>query len=659
MNTTLSATEITALKTMVGTLLAASDDFSTDNCVTILEEAADLYHNDGESFLSDLEYDTLERRLKDEDPSNTFFFGVGSNVRGGKIPLPFPMGSLDQVYTNEAEKWIGDHNLSKDTIVVSDKLDGVSVMIVYGNKGNLQIAYSRGDGTHGADVSRHISKILSVPKTVNVQGGFVVRAECIISNINFDALKKIGVKTRAGVSYKNARNMIAGLMNAENNPAVVYKYISVVAYEVINSDLGKEGQLKMLDLNDFLTVNRTHLVGREINDHSLTGILDTSRKNSKFAIDGLVLDVNDLKKRQALNPTRDTLNPAYSKKFKVADDTNIAVATVTGITFNVSKHGYLKPTIHVEPVELVGVTVQNCTGFNAKYICDNEIQPGCKIKITRSGDVIPYCLGITEPGPVDKFNDWFQLTIKSFGSYHWTHTGVDLVIHNIEGNVTVQINRIVDFFASIDAPLLKEGNIVKLFNAGRDSIAKVITTDESVMKHILGANGVKAYEALAQVLHGPIPEYVLAGSTHYFGRGVGVRKTKKLYDELGSIQNVTYDQILGVDGFEEKTAKRIIDGLPAYLDFLTAIGGYYTFKVQTKASNALAGKVFVFTGWRDKSLESVIEQNGGKYGSGVSGKTTHVVAKNPNENSTKLNKARQLGINVISIGDLKKILATV
>ena len=72
--------------------------YEIDTFVEILQAADDLYYNDDESFLTDEEYDFLRRYAEKVDPSNVYFTGVGSDVRGGKIKLPYTMGSLDQVY---------------------------------------------------------------------------------------------------------------------------------------------------------------------------------------------------------------------------------------------------------------------------------------------------------------------------------------------------------------------------------------------------------------------------------------------------------------------------------------------------------------------------------------------------------------------------------
>ena len=106
----------------------------------------------------------------------------------------------------------------------------------------------------------------------------------------------------------------------------------------------------------------------DLNDADLTKYLNKRRKGNDYAIDGLVIEVDDAKKRAKINPTRDSLNPEYARKFKVADASNLAVAKVIEVQWNISKDGYLKPRVKIEPTELVGVTVQHATGFNAKFI---------------------------------------------------------------------------------------------------------------------------------------------------------------------------------------------------------------------------------------------------------------------------------------------------
>lgn len=378
-----------------------SDDlepYEISTLIDVLRYADDLYHNGNQPCFSDNEYDVLRAYVKNVEPENSYFLGVGSNVRGGKVKLPYTMGSLDQIEIGEIEQWIDRWNLHQHNIVATEKLDGVSALVIYDSNGQFQIAYSRGNGIEGADITRHL-RYINIPKNINHSESLAIRGELIISKPNFEEYRE-QISSRYNRPYKNARNMIAGLMNAKENPNDVYSIVEFIAYDVIQSKNTKTEMLSFLQDLGLNIPQHSVFTGKEIDDALLAEHLQNTRVKTQYDIDGLVLDVDCKKKRKAMTPTRETLNPAYAVKYKVADASNQAEAVVRDIEWNVSKHGYLKPVIIIEPVNLVGVTITRCTGFNAKFIFDNKIQPGCKIRITRSGDVIPFCLGVTEPGPL-------------------------------------------------------------------------------------------------------------------------------------------------------------------------------------------------------------------------------------------------------------------
>jgi NAD-dependent DNA ligase len=374
------------------------DQFDTKDLFELLVAADNAYHNTQQPIIDDAQYDALRRYAEMEDPTNNYFLGVGSEVRGGKVKLPYPMGSLTQAYEGDTMKWINQYKLTDKGIVVTEKLDGISCLLIYGQDGKLQIAYSRGDGIEGADITRHVSKINSVPKQVKFP--CAIRAEIIFAKADWEIVKT-KIKRSGGAFYKNARNATAGLMNASESDPIAYSYLSVVAYEIVNggSFVAKNRVIDCLEDFGFVTPKSHTIEGWQCTDEFLTNLLNNMRTNSRFEIDGIVLEVNKMDLRSQINPTRDTLNPEYARKFKVADASNNAIAKVIEVQWNTSKNGYLKPRVKIEPVELVGVTVQHATGFNAKFIRDNKIGPGAKIRITRSGDVIPLILEVVEPMP--------------------------------------------------------------------------------------------------------------------------------------------------------------------------------------------------------------------------------------------------------------------
>ena len=121
----------------------------TKGIFRILTIADDEYANTGEPFISDAEYDALRLIAKNIDPNNSYFMGIGSAVRTAKQKLPYTMGSLDQVQVGDIQKWVKSKKLENEEITITDKMDGISVLLVYGDTGALQIALTRGDGYEG------------------------------------------------------------------------------------------------------------------------------------------------------------------------------------------------------------------------------------------------------------------------------------------------------------------------------------------------------------------------------------------------------------------------------------------------------------------------------------------------------------------------------
>lgn len=624
------------------------DMYDEKDIILVLKAADDAYFNTkGDNLINDQEYDSLRTFAQKSFPHNGYFTGVGADVRGGKVDLPYPMGSLDQVHIGEIEDWVAKWSLDQTNVLVTDKLDGTSALVIYDANGNLQIAYSRGNGMQGADITRHVKNL--VPESVS--GAMVVRGEIIIPKASFVQAVKVA-KKRDGSEYKNLRNMVAGLMNASKNPYGVYQHISFVAYEIVHSetpeDLSKMGMLELLQDEGFETPFAKMMSGGALHDDRLAEYLEERRQFTRYEIDGIVIDVNDTDERVKMNPTRDTLNPAYSIKYKVADAANLAQARVVQVHWAPSKHAYLKPRIEIEPVDLVGVTITFCTGFNAGFIANNNIGPGTVIEVTRSGDVIPFCQKVIQSTTAQMPEE----------DYAWVDGGtVDIQLTSYEDNEDVQVYRMVDFFSGIEAPLLKEGSVRKLYAAGYTTLESIITAEESELAHVLGANGMKAYDGLKTALD-EIPLYKLIGA-HSIERGIGVRRMKKLQQALSKdeLLDASVAVIESQDGFDTTTAELVVAAIDRFKEFYENVDGYVTVASDdAMASGAMSGENFVFTGFRDKTLAAVAESMGGNQQSSVSGKTTLVVTTDPKSNTGKIKKARDLGIKIVSVADFRDMI---
>lgn len=651
-------------------------DLTIPEIVDLLSRADDEYHNEGTSALSDSEYDTMRLYLKQSDPTNLYFIGIGSDVRGGKQALPLPMPSLAQVEIGDAGTWWNDVSQRKtaEDLVITEKLDGVSALLAYDDDGNFVKAYSRGNGTEGADITRHLRDVQFPKKIAGVRRA-LLRCELIFSQGNFEAARQLLV-SRGKRDPKNARNSMAGILNAsETNPEVL-NLIDVKVYSVVGGtfstpQLTKRAALQWLEASGFKIPLSLSLKGRQKRrrldvDPFFASALVNLKRETEYEIDGIVVEIDDLVQSKVLDKNIADGNPVSAMKYKVADASNHAVATVTGIEWNLSKHGYFKPKILIEPIELVGVTISKCTGFNARFIVDNGIGKGAKISLTRSGDVIPFCKDVVESVEVSETD--------LPDNARWNATEVDWEIYSMpisadEQSVTsailvagvneMAILKMVDMFTTLRIDRLKKGNVSKLYDAGYKTPASIINMTCSQLTDVLGANGETVYESLKHRLM-PIEPWTLYGSYQHWGRGVGQRKWKKLFKALGvAAFNPTFDQIVSVDGFEETTANKIVDRLVNFHADMADIEGKFEFESLEEKDEFKAGvteRNFVFSGVRDKALEIQIERASGNVKTTVSNTTDYLVCKDPDGTSAKLNKARSLGVELISLEQLLDLL---
>lgn len=638
--------------------LKEDDEQIIHKLVKKLTNASEAYYNTGSTIMSDADYDALESKLRSLDPDNPFFLGIGSASRGDKVKLPITMGSLDQVQEGDTVKWIRNEKLSNTDIVAADKLDGNSILLVYNDIGNLQIAFSRGNGIEGQDVTRQVKKMKSVPLTGVKNARFVV-AEVIMRDGVFNKIQS-GLEKQTGRLYKNPRNFVAGQMNKKVSADLFYQNVDVVAYGIRNSNLNKDQQYKVLEQNGFTIAGYKLFKGSELSDEILERYLVTRHSASPFALDGIVLDVNDATIANKMSGLKksSSLNPASSKKFKVGQVDNVAVSRVVAVHWNVSKDGYLKPRVEIEPVDLVGVTITFATGFNAKFITKNKIGPGAEISITRSGDVIPFIKGVVSPAAIASTPDATIVGPYSWSAPNASGERVDFILDDIDSNDSVKLRRLKQFFDSMAIEFISSRGLEKLFAAGLITPESIIIADVKKIQSIVGdANGRKGMESLKKKLTNVRP-WQLAGSHPAFGRGVGKRTLKKVFDTHGKILGLTIAELVAVEGVEANTAKKIKNSEKEYTAFLQAIGGHYTLddapevKVTT---GKLVGEYVVFTGIRDAALQADLEAAGAEVGNSKS-KMTILIAKDPNAGTSKLKKAAEKGVKVIGINDARNLL---
>jgi DNA ligase (NAD+) len=267
------------------------------------------------------------------------------------------------------------------------------------------------------------------------------------------------------------------------------------------------------------------------------------------------------------------------------------------------------------------------------------------------------------------YTKWFNSQIDLIlgeNNWEWTENDkneyVEIRLKNRDTNPEVIFKSVLDFFVSLKVEVFKEASLEKLFDAynlhnmAYDKILYfILDLTEVEFSKVLGVNGVKSYNSLHRKLEN-ITMPTLLGSTNFLGVGFGVRKSEIILGQVSfdQLKTMTVEQIAELDGFDVKTAANVVNGLPNFITFMDNIKDYLKFKVEEEivvdADSPLSKVNVVVTGFRDDELEKIIKQSGGKVSSGVSKKTTHVIAagKSLSEGSGKTEKAVELGIPVVS-----------
>jgi len=254
----------------------------------------------------------------------------------------------------------------------------------------------------------------------------------------------------------------------------------------------------------------------------------------------------------------------------------------------------------------------------------------------------------------DNYDKWFHSQLAEFGEYEWSKPNsdgnqVDLILVDVENSDAAKKQQLIDFFSKLGVEFLAQKSLIKLYDAGFNMPEDIINATVSDIQSIVGeANGRKGMASLNEKLN-PVEPWMLAGVTKYFGRSIGRKKMKKIYDATGHVNETSVSELIKIDGLEMKSAEKIVAGYDEYASFLTRIHDKYTIaEVQnTPMGSDWENQVVTFTGYRDADAQAKIEAQGGRIGSSVSSKTTLVVTKDPNSTSSKIVKAKDLGIEVI------------
>jgi len=597
----------------------------------IIRQSNHAYYNK-QQFLTDNEYDIIKEFIENKYPSNPVIYEIGASVETNKVKLPYFMGSMNKMKSdaNNLPKWT---NKYKGPYIVSAKLDGVSAL--YCSTSHL---FTRGDGQFGENIN-HLIPYLRLPKTKDI----VLRGEFVLPKALYEA--------KYANKYVDARNAVIGIINSKEIHQGI-KDIHFVAYEVIQPILKPSDQMEFLKTLDVECVLYDKLIPHNFDNTMLSNMFMDWRENYAYKIDGLIATDDNIYERQCKNPS-------HSFAFKMVLTEQMAEVKVLDVIWGISQDGYLKPRVNFEPVIIGGSEYNYSTGHNAAFIYNNKIGVGAIIEIIRSNDVIPKITRVITPAEVPKM---------PIIPYEWNESMIEIIVKDVNTNETVKEKNIVGFFQDIGVECLGSGNVKRIMNAGFDTIPKILRMN---VDDFLSVEGFK--EKMANKIYNGIHERLdevsfisLMTASNMFGRGFSDKRLQLIMDEYPTILLTTesnekkIEKISSIKGIARKTAELFVEKIPNFIDFIRKTGLVKKLakfieeikeekNINVDTSHPLYNKSIVVTGFRfEDDVEDKIKSLGCKISSSVSNKTFIVVSKDINKESTKLNEAKKMNIQIMS-----------
>lgn len=620
--------------------------------VKLLKAAKQAYYNTGEFYkaasadvppgllrylrptkgvVTDAAYDQLEDALREMDPNHPLLKSVGAAPKKRKVKLAFPMASLDKHKGAAFDPWAERH---PGPYVLSDKIDGISIGVKY-ESGN-RLAMTRGDGITGGDIS-FMAEDLGLP---TLKGKYKVRGEIVMPVSTFNKLW--------AAHFANPRNMVGGITN-RNDLHEALSHCRVYMYDLIEPRMKPSAALAKLKELGFRVV--PHKVVKSLNSAQLTKFLQARRSTVPYEMDGLVV-AQDKKVPLVAG------NPEHMIAFKDDAADESAIATVLNVEWNPTRTGKLFPRVNIDPIRLKGVTVTYCSGKSAARIKELGIGPGAKIRIARSGDVIPDIRECIKPVK-------WQQPDKKLGAWSWNGDNIQLDDHSEgEGTAdTVTVKQMTFFLTTLGVERLKGATLQKFLDFGIRDVPSLLKMKEAQFLRVPGTSA-KVLTGVWKQLQTAIKDvelHTLMYASGVFGANFGSRRFAAILKAIPDVlewsgsRTALVEAVDDVEGFDLITAKQFAAALPKFRNWLKSVPSvtYSQPKTVKRKGKKCANMRVVMTGFRDAALQLEITEQGGEVIDSIK-KATVLLAKDPNGSSSKLATARGLGISIMTAEQFRR-----
>ncbi|MBI4817787.1 MAG: NAD-dependent DNA ligase LigA [Deltaproteobacteria bacterium] len=582
-----------------------------------------------------------------------------------KAQHELPMGSLNKVNSegellewaarcDELAKSAGVESISHD-LVVTEKLDGLSVELVY-DGGTLEAAITRGDGSIGERITPNVAVMGGVPAKIDRTGRISVRGEILLDKQGGEELaahKREVDKRFTGLT--SLRNTASGQARAKEPKLLpACRYLRVLSYDVEGVEAEHEkDKLELIAALGFetppvifgetravLEAYRTYASGR--------------RSSLGYEIDGLVVRANSLRGSALLGELNNRPRAAVAFKF----ESEMKISTLREIRWETGPTGRITPVAFVDPVQLAGATVVRASLHNAGRVEELGIGVGDQILVSRRNDVIPYVEKVeVKVGPVAAAPTTCArcgVPIFKEGEY--------LVCRNDECPAR-RIGRLAIWVRQLDLLAFGERTLERLYEEGLarepSDLYKLTTQQISRLDGFGEVSAKKLLEPLQAAKQIPLPQMIAALGIESVSLETGKLLVKAGFDTFDKIAQASVQTLSSIPGLGSIKAEKILEGVRGRLAEIARLAEVGVVPVAPREGGPLAGLSFCFSGTHSrprKVLHGIVEKYGGQVANDVTKGLGYLVLADATSSSSKAQKARKLGTQVIDESGFAEIV---
>lgn len=649
------------------------------------------YYVLNKSEISDYDFDILLKELKELEDKNPELASKNSPTKrvGGDITKKFetvehkyPMLSLSNSYSKEEiedfDKRI-KKQIGEDIEYVCElKYDGVAISITYEN-GELIRALTRGDGSKGEDVTTNVRTIKSIPLKLkgNYPNNFDIRGEIIFPLDEFYKLNKTREKEGKQI-FSNPRNTASGTIKMQDSSIVASRKLDCKLYQLYSEEQLFEEHFESVNSISKWGFKTPSLISNYIKKtNSIEGIMefinywDTERLNLPFEIDGIVIKVNSYSKQKKLGFTSKSPRWAIAYKFKAE-----RVSTVLeSISYQVGRTGAITPVANLKPIQLAGTIVKRASLHNADQIEKLDIRENDWVFVEKGGEIIPKIVGVNlskrkiNSNPTKYIDNCPQcnsklIRLEGEAQHYCTNTYgcKPQITGKIEHFISRKMMNIDGLGAETVEQLFDQGlikNSADLYSLTFDKLILLDRMAEKSANNLL--NGLEESKKVS------FENVLFALGIRYVGETVA-KKIARHFKSIDNIINASEEDLISVDEIGERIAKSVKvffedENNLKIIEKLRIAGIQFEINEEEQIknnSNVLEGKTIVVSGVFEMSrndIKKMIEINGGKNSSSISGKTDFLI-KGEKMGPSKLAKAEKLGVKIITEKQLLEIINT-